>query len=101
MGGYYLQFIKGNQPTLAESIAVRLMGTDDVFADETWTEEGKGHGRARGAASAAAPAPRTRLGANSPSPSRTFPPNSQGRGNLPPTPGGTGARKTASIMSVT
>jgi predicted transposase YbfD/YdcC len=45
MGGYYLQFIKGNQPTLAESIAARLTGTDDEFADESWTEQGKGHGR--------------------------------------------------------
>jgi predicted transposase YbfD/YdcC len=45
MGGYYLQFIKGNQPSLRESIAVRLTGTDAEFADESWTEEGKGHGR--------------------------------------------------------
>ena len=45
MGGFYLQFIKGNQPTLAESIAARLTGTDDEFADESWTEQGKGHGR--------------------------------------------------------
>jgi len=45
MGGYYIQFIKGNQPTLAESIAVRLMGTDAEFADDSWAEEEKGHGR--------------------------------------------------------
>lgn len=45
MGGYYIQFIKGNQPSLAESIAARLIGTDGEFADETWTEEDKGHGR--------------------------------------------------------
>lgn len=45
MGGYYLQFIKGNQPALAESIAVRLTGTDEEFAGESWTEESTGHGR--------------------------------------------------------
>lgn len=45
MGGFYLQFIKGNQPTLMESIAARLTGTDDEFAGESRAEEGKGHGR--------------------------------------------------------
>lgn len=44
-GGYYLQFIKGNQPSLMEAIAARLIGTDAEFADESWTEEGTGHGR--------------------------------------------------------
>lgn len=45
MGGYYLQFIKGNQPSLAESIAARLIGTGDESAGESRAEEGKGHGR--------------------------------------------------------
>jgi predicted transposase YbfD/YdcC len=45
MGGFYLQFIKSNQPALMESIAVRLTGTDAELAGEAWTEEGKGHGR--------------------------------------------------------
>jgi predicted transposase YbfD/YdcC len=56
MGAYYVQFIKGNQPSLMESIAVRLMGTDAEFADESWAEEGKGHGRRERRSVRAAPA---------------------------------------------
>lgn len=44
-GGYYFQFIKGNQAALAESIAARLAGTDAEFTGESWAEEGTGHGR--------------------------------------------------------
>jgi predicted transposase YbfD/YdcC len=45
MGGYYIQFVKANQPSLMADIALRLTGTDHEFAGESWAEEGKGHGR--------------------------------------------------------
>jgi predicted transposase YbfD/YdcC len=56
LGGFYLQFIKANQPSLMESIAVRLTGTDAEFAAESWTQEGKGHGRREKRAIRTAPA---------------------------------------------
>ena len=60
MGGYYLQFVKANQPALMADIAQRLTGTDDDFKDESWTEEGKGHGRRERRAIRTAPAGDTR-----------------------------------------
>jgi predicted transposase YbfD/YdcC len=46
MGGFYLQFIKANQPSLMERIAVLTAGTDDEFTEEeSWSQDGKGHGR--------------------------------------------------------
>jgi predicted transposase YbfD/YdcC len=56
LGGFYIQFIKANQPSLMEAIAVRLTGTDAEFADTTWTQEGKGHGRREKRAIRTAPA---------------------------------------------
>ena len=56
IGGFYIQFIKANQPSLMEAIAVRLTGTDAEFADTTWTQEGKGHGRREKRAIRTAPA---------------------------------------------
>ncbi len=55
-GGFYIQFIKANQPSLMEAIAVRLTGTDAEFADTTWTQEGKGRGRREKRAIRTAPA---------------------------------------------
>jgi hypothetical protein len=120
MGGYYLQFIKGNQPTLAESTAARLTGTGGEFADESWTGEGKGRGRRERRSIRTAPASgidwpsaeqvmrirRDSGTTHGPWEHREFalaitnlPADLAGRGTWPPTPGGTGARKTASIMS--
>ena len=45
LGAHYLLLIKANQPSLLEAIRARLAGTDDQFADATWTDQGKGHGR--------------------------------------------------------
>ncbi len=42
---HYLLFIKANQPSLLAAITDALTGTDEQFADTTWTEQGKGHGR--------------------------------------------------------
>jgi predicted transposase YbfD/YdcC len=42
---HYLLIIKANQPSALEAITARLDGTDEQFADTTWTDQGKGHGR--------------------------------------------------------
>jgi predicted transposase YbfD/YdcC len=41
----YLMIVKGNQPTLLETVTQALAGPDSDFAEATWTEEGTGHGR--------------------------------------------------------
>jgi predicted transposase YbfD/YdcC len=45
LGAHYVLFIKANQPSLLEAIMTKLTGTDEQFADTTWTDQGKGHGR--------------------------------------------------------
>lgn len=45
LNAHYVLFIKANQPSLLAAITDALTGTDEQFADTTWTEQGKGHGR--------------------------------------------------------
>jgi predicted transposase YbfD/YdcC len=45
LGAHYLLIIKANQPSLLAAIMGALAGTDEQFADATWTDQGKGHGR--------------------------------------------------------
>jgi predicted transposase YbfD/YdcC len=42
---HYLMIIKGNQPTLLDTVAQAVSGPDEDFADTTWTATGTGHGR--------------------------------------------------------
>lgn len=48
--------VKANQPSLLDAITARLAGTDEQFADTTWTDQGKGHGRREKRAIRTAPA---------------------------------------------
>ena len=45
LGAHYVLLIKANQPSLLGAIMSKLTGTDEQFADTTWTDQGKGHGR--------------------------------------------------------
>jgi predicted transposase YbfD/YdcC len=45
LDAHYVLFIKANQPSLLAAITDALTGTDEQFADTTWTDQGKGHGR--------------------------------------------------------
>ena len=42
---HYLMIIKANQPTLLESAAKALAGSDADYTGASWAEEGNGHGR--------------------------------------------------------
>jgi hypothetical protein len=119
---HYLMIVKGNQPTLLETVTQALTGPDSDFAEATWTEEGTGHGRRerrairaapagvspgrtppRSSASAATAAPPTAPGRTrrSPSASPACPPRWPAPGTWPPTPVTTGRSRTASITCET